>query len=79
MRAAEQAARSMRAFGATLEAAIESSVRELGTDADPVVSIEWSQGNLTHLAATLRSGRVIRGVGEAKLEAVLDASGKGPL
>jgi hypothetical protein len=66
-------AKAMLVFAATLERMIDQSVRRLAPAGDPAVEIAWAEGNLTHLAVTLRSGRVIRGVGEAKLEAIVDA------
>ena len=68
--------RAMREFADVIERSIDASVRKLAPVDDPAVEIGWAQGNLMHLAVTLRSGRVIRGVGEAKLEAIADAEVK---
>jgi hypothetical protein len=63
-------------FGAALERSIDASVRALAPAGDPAVEIAWAEGNLMHLSVTLRSGRVIRGVGVAKLEAIADAEAR---
>lgn len=60
-------------FGAALERSIDTSIRALAPAGDQAVEIAWAEGNLMHLSVTLRSGRVIRGVGVAKLEAIVDA------
>ena len=66
--------RAMQNFSAAMSRVVEQSVRQLAPENDPVVSIEWADGNLTHLIATLQSGRVIRGQGPARLEAIQDAA-----
>lgn len=63
-------------FAAALERSIDASVRALAPADDPAVEIAWAEDNLTHLSVTLRSGRVIRGDGEARLEAVADAEAR---
>jgi hypothetical protein len=67
------AAHAMLEFSQALERSIDAAVRALAPADDQAVEIAWAEGNLTHLAVTLRSGRVIRGTGPAKLEAVTDA------
>lgn len=68
------AAHAMLEFGRAIEQSVDTSVRALAPVDDPAVEITWAEGNLMHLAVTLQSGRVIRGSGPARLEAVLDAA-----
>lgn len=57
-----------------LEASIERAVYELAPADDPPAAIRWTVDRYaTHLEVHLRSGRIIKGDGEAKLEAIVDA------
>jgi hypothetical protein len=68
-----EAVAALLRFNEVMTKAVEDSVRELAPPDDPVVSIDWTDGDPTLLAAILRSGRVIQGTGTARLEAVQDA------
>lgn len=78
MNSFERAASQIRTFGEAMSRSIEAGARSLAPADDPAESVEWSDDgrNTMHVTIQLRSGRVIRGAGPSKLDALADAEAR---
>jgi hypothetical protein len=75
-----EAAEAMRKLSDTLQASINGAAHRLAPRDDPEMSIEWlhhDNGDIS-IVVRLQSGRIIRGRGPGKLEALGDAEQNSP-